>query len=120
MSGVEIIPVGSKGRRCKHATSTPTTEDVVQKSLLASLGDKHRMTKGGVKFNVLKPIEVQQFYQEAVVHVLNCGTGNLTAMEAASRVAMMYNINVADIDRPRIKGSVNNHLKRSQSFQAYD
>ena len=55
MSGAEIIPGGSKGRRRKHATSTPTTDDVVQTSLLASLGE----TKGGFKVNVLKPIEIK-------------------------------------------------------------
>ena len=56
MSGVEIIPGGFEGRRRKHAATTPTTDDVVLTSLIASLGHKHRITKGGVKFNVLKPI----------------------------------------------------------------
>jgi len=99
MSGAKTIPGGSKGRRRKHEASTPTTDDVVKTSLMASLGDRHRITKDGVKFNVQKPIEVKLFYLEASGHVLNCETGNLTAMEAASRVAMMYNINVTDIDR---------------------
>jgi hypothetical protein len=93
MSGTQIIPGGFEGRRHKHAATTPT-------SLLASLGERHRITKGGIKFNVLKPIKVKQFYKEVVGHVLNCKIVNLTAMEAASCVAMMFNINVTDIDRP--------------------
>ena len=117
MSGAEVNPGGFEGRRRQHAVSTPTTDDVVQTSLLASLGDIHRITKGGVKFNVLKPTEVKQFYQEAVGHGLNCKNGNLTAMEAAFRVAIMYNINVAAIDRPRIKASVNNHLKAARALR---
>jgi len=117
MSGAEINPGGSKGRRRKHASTTPTTDDGVQMSLLASLGDRHRITKGGVKFNVLKPIEVKQLYQDAVEHVMNCKTRNLTSMEAASRVAMMVNINVTDIDRPQISDS-KQPSKISQSFKA--
>jgi len=50
-------------------------------------------------------------YHEAVGHVINDTTSNLTSMEAASRVAMMYNINIAKIDRPMIKASINNHPK---------
>ncbi len=59
MSGAEIILGGSEGRRRKHAALTPTTDNFVQTSLLSSLGDTHRITKGGVKVNVLKPIEVK-------------------------------------------------------------
>jgi hypothetical protein len=57
-----------------------------------------------------------QLYQEAVGHVANCKTGNLTTTKVASRFAMMYNINIADIDRPRIKALVNNHLKVARAL----
>ncbi len=114
MSGAKAIPVSSDGIRRQRVVRPPTTADVVQTSILASLSDKHRITKGGVKFNALKISKVKQLYQEAVGRVINSKTGNLTAMEAASRVTMMYNINIAEIDRPRIKASVNNNIRAAK------
>jgi hypothetical protein len=37
-------------------------------------------------------------------------------MEATSRVAIMYNINIAEIDRPRIKVSLNNNLRVAKAL----
>ena len=58
-------------------------------SLLASLSDRHRMTKAGISFGFLSMVERKQFYKEAVDQVLSCQTGNLSASEAARRVALM-------------------------------
>ncbi len=78
--------------------------------MLASLSERHRITKVGLKFADLTNKEMKQFYKEAVDHVVNCSTANLTAFEATMRVAMLYNIVVADCDRGRIKTIVNSRL----------
>ena len=51
-----------------RATSPLTTVDnvqVVDTSILASLSNRHRITKGGVKLIQLKIVERKQFYHEA-------------------------------------------------------
>jgi hypothetical protein len=44
----------------------------------------------------------------SIMYVLHCPTSSLTAFEAASRVAMSYNIVIANCDRTKIKTFVNN------------
>ena len=112
MSGVDVIPDGSKRpRRQKHAVSAPTITAETQ-SLLASLSERHRKTKRGFKFDSLTIGERKEFYEETTDYVLKCPEArNLTSFQAASRVALRYNIIIADHDRGRIKATVCNRLK---------
>ena len=99
--------------------STPTTGDNVDNadvSILVSLSARHRVTKAGFKFSQLSLVERKQFYAEAVNHVTASPTGNLTAMEAACRVASMYNIVIQNCDRGRIKTTVNSRLITARSL----
>ena len=88
--------------------------------MLASLSERHRLTKAGLKLAHLTSKEKKQFYEEAVNHVLNCPTANLTAFEAAMRVAMLYNIVVANCDRGRIKTTVNSRLVAAKEIKNLD
>ncbi len=119
MSGANMF-LGRSARACRERTvEAPMTADTLQnanKSILASLSARHRITKGGIRFNKLLLCEIKQFYQEAIDHILNCSTGNLTAMESASRVAMTYNIIIEVCDRGRIKTTVNNRLKAAKAL----
>jgi hypothetical protein len=85
-------------------------------SILASLSERHCFTKAGISFNKLSMIERKQFYKEAVDHVSNYPTGNLSASEATRRVAMLYNINIPDCDRAKIRVTVCSRLRASKAM----
>jgi hypothetical protein len=56
MSGVDVVPGGSKRPRRKLLVPEPTATDTIQysdQSLLASLSARHRITKSGLQFNKL-------------------------------------------------------------------
>ncbi len=107
MSGVDVSFEGSAGPRSENEVmSLSTTADKLQNaepSILASLNDRHRLRKARISFDKLSMIERKKFYKEAVDYVSSCPTGNLTASEAARRVAMMYTINIPDCDRAKIR-----------------
>ena len=120
MSGVADVLDGIMPPRREVAVSPPSTLEIfeiVETSMLASLSERHRITKAGLKFADLTNKERKQFYKEAVDHVVNCPTANLTAFEAAMRVAMLYNIVVADCDRGRIKTTVNSRLVAAKEIK---
>jgi len=108
--GGAVIPSVSDRLRRERPVSYETSADTMHtadESLLTSLCDMHRITKAGVKFNQLSYAERKQFYKEAVDRVLNCPTGNLTAFDGACRIAMMYDIVIADCDRGNMKSTIN-------------
>jgi len=115
MSGVDDAHDGlTRPRRAMIVSPSSTTIENfrnVEPSILASFSDRHRQTKGGIKFTSLNITERKEFYARVVDHVFNCPTTILTLFEATYRVAVSYNIVIADCDRIRIKASVNNHLK---------
>jgi len=113
MSGVADVRDYVMRPRREVAVSPPSTLEnfeIVETSILASLSERHRITKAGLKFADLTSKERKQFYKEVVDHVVDCPTGNLTAFETSMRVAILYIIGVVDCDRGRIKTSVNSRL----------
>ena len=92
----------------------PTTADAIQnreQPFFASLSARHRIKESGLQFNKLSIGERKKFYHEAAYHVLNCPSRNLIANEAATRVAMMYDIIIADSGCLKIKISFNSRIK---------
>ncbi len=86
MSGVASSLDGSEGHHSEGGEipmSTAGNLPVAQPSLLASLRDRHRITKAGIYMIMLSITERKQFYNEAVDLVLNCPTGNLSGPEGA-------------------------------------
>ncbi len=59
-------------------------------SILASLSDKHRMTKAGISFGILPMVEGNQFYMEDVDEVLSFPIENFNASEARCRVGVRH------------------------------
>jgi hypothetical protein len=99
-----------------HRQRTADNVQVVDPSILASLSDRHRITKGGVKFNQLTIAERKQFYHEAVQEILAFVSRNLIANAGAYRVASAYNIRIVTCARGRIKLSVNNRLEAARAL----
>ena len=123
MSGVADVRDCVMRPRREVAVPSPSTLEnfeIVETSILASLSERQRITKAGLKFADLTSKERKQFYKEAVDHVIDCPTANLTAFEAAMRVAMLYNIVVADCDRGRIKTTVNSRLVAAKEINNLD
>ena len=101
MSGAAHVSSGSARlpRGCaKPHHVEPNHADPVVASLLATLGLRHRITKSGLPFSSLKLSEKRELYQKAADHVSHCETGNLSAMQAARRVASHFDkiINISD------------------------
>jgi len=61
-------------------------------------------------------VERNQFYEEAVDQVLSCQTGNLSASEAARRVALMYDINILECDKAKIKVTIYSRIRAAKSM----
>ena len=99
--------------------STADNLPTAQPSLLASLRDRHRITKSGIYINMLSITERKQFYNEAVDLVLKCPTGNLSGPEAARTVAMVYGINIAECDKARIRVPMNNRLRSARTIAGF-
>ena len=121
MSGAYAVPSGSlrPRRACANAPQMPDGISLhADQSLLATLLTRHRKMKGGVKFGQLDLPEKKQFYDEAAEQVLKCPTGNLSAIEAGDRVALMYGISIARADRSKISATVNNRLKSAKALKA--
>jgi hypothetical protein len=122
MSGVADVVDGLTTPRREVVVSPPSTlenfEIVETSIMLASLSETHRITKAGLKFaDLTTSKEKKQFYKEVVNHVLNCPTANLTPFEAAMRVAMLYNIVIANCARGRIKTTVNSRLVAAKEIK---
>jgi len=90
--------------------STLANFEIVETSIIASLSERQRITKAGLKFADLINKERKPIYKEVVDHFVDCPTANLTASEAIVRAAILYNIVVAYCDRKRIKTTVNSRL----------
>jgi hypothetical protein len=119
MSGVDVSFEGFAGPRSESEVMPLSTADNLQHaepSILASLSDRHRLTKAEISFDKISMIERKQFYKEAVDHVSNYPTGNLSASEVARRVAMLYNINIPDCDRAKIRVTVCSRLRSSKAM----
>ena len=74
----------------------------------------HRITKTGICFRKLPMVEMKQFYNEAVDEVLSCPTRNLSAANAARRVAFVYNINILECDKAKIEMTVYSRLRAAK------
>ena len=99
--------------RREVAVSPPSTLEhfeIGETSILSSLSQRHRITKAGLRFADLTRKETKQSYKEVVDHVVVCPIANLTAFEAAMRVAILYKIVVVDCDDGMIKRTVNLRL----------
>ena len=117
MSGVIMNPGSSVGCHSGSGVVPLSTADNLKNaepSILASLSDRHRMTKAGISFGTLSMVERKQFYKEAVDQVSSCQTGNLSAAEAARRVALMYAINILECDKAKIKVTVYSRLRAAK------
>ena len=99
--------------------STADNLPAAQPSLLASLRDRHRVTKAGIYMSMLSITERKQFYNEAVDLVLNCPTGNLSGPEAARRVGLMYGINIAECDKAKIRVAMSNRLRSARAIAGF-
>ncbi len=122
MSGVASSLDGSAWHNSESGGIPMSTADnlpIAQQSLLASLRNKHRITKSGIYLNTLSITEMKQFYKEAVDLVLNCPTGNLSGLEATRRVAMVYGINIAECDKTKIRMAMNNRLRSSRTIARF-
>ena len=122
MSGVAINLGSSVGCHSESGVvplSTADNSKNAEPSILASLSDRHRMTKAGISFGVLSMIERKQFYMEAVDEVLSCPTGNLSAAEAARKVALVYGITIADCDSAKIKVTVYSRLRAARAMNEF-
>jgi hypothetical protein len=122
MSGFDVNFEGSAGPRSESEVMLLSTADKLQNaetSILASLSDKHRLTKAGINFDKLSMIEMKQFYNEAVDHMSSCTSGNLSASEAARRFAMLYNINIPYCVRAKIRVAVCSRLKSSKAMDEF-
>jgi len=120
MSGVADVLDGVTRPRRKVAVSPPATLEnfeIAETSILASLSERHRITKAGIKFVDLNNKERKQLYKEVVDHVVDCPTENLIAFEASKCVALSYIIVVTDRDRERIKTTVNSRLVAARVFK---
>ncbi len=75
MSGVDDVHDGlTRQRRAVVVSPLSTTLENfqnVESSILASFGDKHRQTKGGIKFTSLNIRERKELYVRVVDHVFN-------------------------------------------------
>ncbi len=114
MSGVASSLDGSAGHHSESGEKPMSTADnlpAAQPSLLASLRDRHRITKAGIYITMLSITERKQFYNEAVDSVLSCSTGNLSGLEAARRVALVCGINIAECDKAKIRVAMSNRLR---------
>jgi hypothetical protein len=81
MSGVAYNLDGSAWHRNESGVILISTADnlpAAQPSLLASLRDRHRITRSVICMNMLSITERKQFYNEAVDLVLKYQTGNLS------------------------------------------
>ena len=120
MSGVaDVLDSLTKPRREVAVFPRATLEnfEIFETSILASLSERHRITKAGIKFADLTNKERTQFYKEVVNHVVDCPTENLIAFEASKCVALSYIIVVTDRDRERIKTTVNSRLVAARVFK---
>ena len=111
MSGVADVSSGLARlpRRCAEPHhAEPDRADAADASLLATLGQRRRITKSGMPFSSLKLNEKQELYQKAADHVSQCETGNLSGMQAARRVASQFAIIINKSDEAAIKASVHN------------
>jgi len=83
-------------------------------SILASLSERHRLTKAGIRFDRLSMIERKQFYDD---HVSKCSTGNFGVSEVARQVAMLNNINdIPNCDRAKISVTACSRLRASKAM----
>jgi hypothetical protein len=120
MSGVAgVLDIVMRPRREVPVSPLATQKKLenVETSILASLSERHCITKAGTTFVDLTSKERKQSYKEVVDHVVDCTTTSLTAFEAVMRVALSYNIVVADCDRGNIKTIVNLHLVAVKGFK---
>jgi hypothetical protein len=123
MSGVSINLDGTVG--CLSGSgvvpmSTADNFENAEPSILASPGDMHRITKAGISFGKLSMVERKQFHKESVDQALSCKTGDLSASEAARRVALMYNINIVECDKAKIKVTVYSRIRASKALDDID
>ena len=122
MSGVAINLDNSVGYHSESGVvplSTADNSKNAEPSILASLSDMHRMTKAGISFGILSMVERKQFYKEAVDEVLSCPTGNISAAEAARKVALVYGITIADYDSAKIKVTVYSRLRAARAMNEF-
>ncbi len=83
--------------------------------LIVSLREIHRITKTRIYMDMLSIKERKHFYNETVELVLECPTRNLIAPnEAPRRVAMLYDINIAECDRAKIRVKTSNYLRAAK------
>jgi hypothetical protein len=64
-------------------------------------------------------VERKQFYMEVVDEVLSCPTGNLSASEAARKVALVCGIIIADCDNAKIKVTVYSRLRAARAMNDF-
>ena len=96
--------------------STIKNLEITETSILASLSERHRITKSRIKFDDLTIKDRKQFYKEVVDHVVGCSTKNLTMFKAAMRVALSYKIVVANCDRGSFKTIAKSRLAAAKAF----